>query len=124
MLKNSLYKIGSFDHQDGIIQASLEINEHHEILKGHFPGQPVLPGACMLQIVKEILENELNQNLRLKIATNLKFLQLIDPQKDNILQLTLNYKLTEDNEISITAGLSSAQTVCFKFQGVFAVVKV
>lgn len=119
MLKNSLYKIQSLDHHDNVVQASLEINEHHEILKGHFPGQPVLPGACMLQIVKEILEEELKESLRLKIATNLKFIQLIDPQKDNLLQLTITYKLTEGRELQTTASIFSDQTVSFKFQGVF-----
>ena len=81
MLKDTLYKIKTITHNDGIIEATMQINEYHEILKGHFPGQPVLPGACMLQMVKDVLENTLVKRVQLQKATNIKFLQLIDPQK-------------------------------------------
>lgn len=119
MLKDSFYKIKSLHHQDNSIQAILEINEHHDILKGHFPGQPVLPGACMLQVVKEILEDTLNSKLRLKKADNIKFIQLVDPVLNNILKLALSYKSMGNNSIYVTANLVSNETICFKFQGTF-----
>jgi 3-hydroxyacyl-[acyl-carrier-protein] dehydratase len=119
MLKDSLYKIKSLAHQDNAIQAILEINEHHDILNGHFPGQPVLPGACMLQIVKEVLEDTLSSSFQLKIATNLKFTQLIDPHDNNLIELKLNYKLMKDKQFQVSTNLLSEETICFKFQGVF-----
>ncbi|HEY8687714.1 MAG TPA: 3-hydroxyacyl-ACP dehydratase [Chitinophagaceae bacterium] len=119
MLKDTFYKIILFEHQENIINANLEINKDSEIFKGHFPGQPVLPGACMLQIVKEVLESTLNIPFRLKKANHIKFLRIIDPGSNNILQLMLSYKSTDNNNIDVTANLIAQKDICFKFRGSF-----
>lgn len=119
MLKDALYKITSLDHQDNTIKATLEINSDNEIFIGHFPSQPVLPGACMLQIVKEVLESTLNKSFRLKKADHIKFLKLIDPGVNNILQLTLSYRSVDNNNLDVTANLIAENDICFKFRGAF-----
>lgn len=119
MLKNELYKINSIAHNEGTIEASLQINKNNEIFKGHFPGHPVLPGVCMLQIVKEVLEGSLNKTIRLIRADQIKFLALIEPGKSNILQFKLSYKLTDNNNIAVHANLTAKNEVCFKFKGLF-----
>ena len=118
MLKDSLYTIIATDHQDDVIHAVLELDADNEIFQGHFPDQPVLPGACMLQLVKEVLESTINTPVRLQKADNLKFLSLIDPRENNLLHLEINYTV-EDAQIKVTANLSSLDVVCFKLQGVF-----
>ncbi len=119
MLKDDLYKITLSEHKDCIIKTTLELNKNSEIFIGHFPGQPVLPGACMLQMVKEILELALKIPVRLKKADQIKFLGLIDPRINNILQLIISYKSTDDNYLNITASLTDQKDICFKFRGSF-----
>ena len=119
MLKNELYKINSIAHNEGIIEASLEINKNNELFKGHFPGHPVLPGACMLQIVKEVLEGSLDKSVQLKKADYIKFLLIVDPARNNILQIKLIYKITDNNNILVTASLVAEKDICFKFHGLF-----
>ncbi len=118
MLKDPLFKYLSVNSTEGLISAALEIDADHEIFNGHFPDQPVVPGACMVQLVKDILEKKLAVALQLKIANNLKFLTLIDPQITTNLQLQLNY-LTEDDLIKVNAELIAEDVVYFKFQGSF-----
>jgi 3-hydroxyacyl-[acyl-carrier-protein] dehydratase len=117
---NDLFSISKVTHENGMIRAMLGINKNSEILKGHFPGQPVIPGACMLQIVKEVLEDTLKQSLRLKKADHLKFLSMIDVQTTQSVQLDISYKIV-DEMIGVNAKLSNgnAETVYFKFQGSF-----
>ena len=119
MLKNELYKINSIAQNVGAIEASLEINKNNEIFKGHFPGHPVLPGACMLQILKEVLEGSLNNSVQLKKADYIKFLLIVDPARSNILQIKLIYKITDNNNIHVTASLIAEKDICFKFLGSF-----
>jgi 3-hydroxyacyl-[acyl-carrier-protein] dehydratase len=45
------------------LEASFLLNPKHAIFAGHFPGQPVVPGVCMLQIIKEGLEQALDKKL-------------------------------------------------------------
>jgi 3-hydroxyacyl-[acyl-carrier-protein] dehydratase len=116
---NEPFRIDKITHEDGAITAILVINQGSEIFKGHFPGQPVVPGACMLQILKEVLENALSLSLRLKKADHLKFISMVNPANTQTVQLDITYKHANESDINISAKLTSAATVCFKFQGVF-----
>jgi len=117
----ALFKISKLKHGDGIISTMLDINKDCEIFKGHFPGHPVVPGACMLQIVKEVLEEALAAPLRLKKADHLKFISMIDPGNTLAVQLDIAYKIVEEGDVSVTAKLMSGEVVCFKFQGRFVI---
>lgn len=118
MLKNHFYHIISINRQENSFQVSLQFNSEHEIFKGHFPGQPVVPGACMLQMVKEILNDVLHKDLRLQKAGNLKFIAPVDPRVTDDLQLNITYQPVDDG-LQISATLNANGVVCFKMQGVF-----
>lgn len=118
MSVNDLFSVRQIRHEDGVIRVQLSVNAGSEILKGHFPGHPVVPGASMLQLVKDVLEQVLKVSLRLKKAGYLKFMSLIEPGCSDV-QLEIDYKPTEDNGFLVTSKLSSGETVCFKLQGVF-----
>ena len=78
LLEKNFYTVQSFTNEEGIAKASISINAAHEIFKGHFPGQPVVPGVCMTQIVKELLEKAITKETRLLKADHLKFLSVIN----------------------------------------------
>ena len=122
-VNNDLFRIEDITHETGVISATLTINKDSEILKGHFPAHPVVPGACMLQVLKETLESTLQISVRLKKAANLKFMTMIDPANTPTVQLDLTYKFAEDGTISATTKLSNAETIYFKFQGSFIVLR-
>jgi 3-hydroxyacyl-[acyl-carrier-protein] dehydratase len=114
-----LFKISKLVHDEGRISATLDINKDCDIFKGHFPGQPVVPGACMLQITKDVLEKGLNAPLLLKKADNLKFMVMIDPVVTQTVLLDIAYKFVGEGNVNVTAKLSSGDVICFKFQGRF-----
>lgn len=118
MLKNSLYIIKTISSANTTIEAAVELNAEHEIFKGHFPGQPVLPGACMLQMVKEILQTFLNVQLQLIKADEIKFLSVIQPTGKN-LQFFIKYEFTENNVTKVDAKIIMNEVVCFKMRSLF-----
>lgn len=118
MLKEPLFKISSLTRSENSVSAVLEIDQFNEIFGGHFPDQPVVPGACMLQIIKEVLADALNSPLRLVKADNIKFLSLVTPSARS-LQLQIGYSLTETN-IKVNANISFGDLVCMKLQATFA----
>ncbi len=63
MLLKDLYKIKSFTYADGKVNTEVIINKDHEIFTGHFPDNPVMPGVCMIQIIKELTEKALDLTL-------------------------------------------------------------
>ena len=119
MLAGDFFFITTLQQESGKISAALEINADHKIFEGHFPGQPVVPGVCMMQMVKEILEAVLEQPLRLYTADNLKFLTVIDPVETNTVQAVLKYTTAADESIQVAATFLNDSVVYFKMNGVF-----
>jgi 3-hydroxyacyl-[acyl-carrier-protein] dehydratase len=70
---------------------AVELNQEHAIFKGHFPGQPVLPGVCMMQMITEISGEFLKQSFRITDAPMIKFLHMIDPRKNPLIYLEIKY---------------------------------
>ena len=116
---NNLFSIEEITDENGVIKAVLGVNADSAILKGHFPGHPVVPGACMLQITKEVLEDVLQTPLRLKKADQLKFMTRIDPANAPHVELDITYKYQDDGSIIANAKLSNPDVVYFKLQGSF-----
>ena len=112
-----VFNILAVKQSENILTASLATNPNSAIFEGHFPGQPVVPGACMLQLVKDVLSDQLKLTLKLLKADNIKFLGLIKPVKET-LTLQISYQLIE-NQVKITATLSTAGITCMKLQGTF-----
>lgn len=120
MLINSLYTVDSFADKGGDVEAALTINVSHPIFAGHFPGQPVLPGVCQMQIIKEVLERAVDKNLFLKEATSCKFLQMINPIENIQLQIAIDYSYV-DSEINCRAILKTNNAICLKMSALFIV---
>jgi 3-hydroxyacyl-[acyl-carrier-protein] dehydratase len=118
MLKEPLFTISSLHRHENTVHAVLDIDKTNAIFEGHFPAQPVVPGACMVQIVKEVLAKVLNTAVCLTKAENIKFLSLVEPANNQLLLLDMTYELI-DNEIKVTANLIAHEVVCMKLQGVF-----
>ncbi len=121
MLLDSLYTISRWSTGPGQVEAELEIDAAHPIFKGHFPGQPVLPGVCMIQMVKEVMEKVTGERLFMHKADNIKFLQMVDPTRTHSLTLTVQYQ-TDANELSVQAVLKSGDSNLMKINGGFRIV--
>jgi 3-hydroxyacyl-[acyl-carrier-protein] dehydratase len=119
MLKDSLYIIKQTDKGSNSVDVIVELNAEHEIFKGHFPSQPVLPGACMLQMIKEILEISFDIKFQLSKADDIKFLQMIQPSNNTVLLFSIQYDLTENSALNITAKIFKDDVACCKMKALF-----
>ena len=58
MVLQDFYKILSEEKtSDSKYTFTILVNEKHDVFKGHFPGNPIMPGVCMIQIIKELSES-------------------------------------------------------------------
>ncbi len=118
MLLKNLYKIQTFIYNEGHLESEIFINKHHEIFKGHFPGNPVMPGVCMIQIIKELTEKALEKQLFMEKSSNIKFMALINPEENNTLVLNLDIK-SENDTFKVKNITKMEDTVALKFNGVY-----
>jgi len=118
MLHPELYTFTGLQLDGEKLKTTITLNAGHAIFRGHFPGQPVLPGVCMMQMVKELAEVHLNKKLRLQKAPELKFLSFIDPVAHPPIQMELSIQPI-DNKIKVVAKLLNQDITFFKFNGSF-----
>ena len=98
--------------------ATVELNPSHKIYKGHFPEIPVAPGVSLIQLIQEVLAKKINHPLALKEGSNIKFLAMINPLKEN--KITISYTiLIKDKEVDVTANISGKEIIYVKFKGKF-----
>ena len=121
VVNDEIFLVDELQAGDGSIHAKLSINKNSPIFNGHFPGQPVVPGACMVQLVKDVLESVLGTSLLLKKADHFKFISMIVPEGDESVTLDISYKKVEDQIIKATGKISLGASVCFKFQVIFVI---
>jgi 3-hydroxyacyl-[acyl-carrier-protein] dehydratase len=119
MLLNDLFIVDNWQAGDGTLSVSLRLRVPHPIFDGHFPGRPVLPGACLVQLVEELAASVAGGPLRLIRAGPVKFIAMIDPVRDGIVEMTLTGKEQAAGEWQVTADGINAGTTCFRFKGVF-----
>ncbi|HBV13819.1 3-hydroxyacyl-ACP dehydratase [Chryseobacterium carnipullorum] len=108
------YTLESYEKAEtGNYTAYIHLNKDHAIFKGHFPGNPVTPGVCMMQIVKELTEEFTGSKLFLKTASNVKFMAIINPFETPDLKLQLD--ITENEEdVKVKNITSFGETIALK----------
>lgn len=120
MLLKDFYTINSLEQKDGQKhEAVLLINEKHEVFKGHFPGNPIMPGVCMMQIIKELTEQITNQTLMMQSLSNVKFMALINPEVTPELRLELDINETEDGLVKVKNTTVFGETVALKLSSIY-----
>ncbi|MGQ7947268.1 3-hydroxyacyl-ACP dehydratase [Flavobacterium sp. WC2509] len=120
MLLKDFYTINTLENTaDSKYKAQITINEKHEVFQGHFPGNPIMPGVCMMQIIKELTEQITACSLFMESLSNVKFMALINPFVNPELFLELDVTTTEDNLVKIKNVSYFGETVALKLSCVY-----
>lgn len=121
MLIKDLYKLTNFSNEEGEVKAEIHLNKDNEIFKGHFPGNPVMPGVCMIQIIKELTEKATEKSLFLSQTSNIKFMAIINPNVTP--DLTINITITEiEDGYKIKNDSSFGDTLALKMSATFTTI--
>lgn len=88
------------------------LNPGAEVYRGHFPGTPIAPGVCTLQMIRECAETILQQpELHFTRIKQCKFSRLLQPS-DQPLQLLIT--LADDH--MLTAEITDQGQTCLKLK--------
>ncbi len=121
MLKHTLYTVNTLTEKNNIIEAIVELDATHEIFKGHFPQQPVLPGVCLMQMVREILETYLQEKLQLFKAEDIRYTAMVDPTKKARLSFQIQFDRSDDLITTKSKILKKDDLICCKMQATFII---
>ncbi|MBU2651999.1 MAG: 3-hydroxyacyl-ACP dehydratase [Bacteroidetes bacterium] len=107
------------DTDQETVQASIRFDANHRIFQGHFPGFPVVPGVCMIQIIKEIIALRYRISLFLTTGDNIKFLRFIDPRQSPDVRVKIRVNELDGIRLKADALIYDEESNFLKFKGVF-----
>jgi 3-hydroxyacyl-[acyl-carrier-protein] dehydratase len=120
MVLKDFYKVLSEEKTgDSKHTITILVNKNHEVFKGHFPGNPIMPGVCMIQIIKELTESITKSSLMIQTLTNVKFMALINPETNPELRLELDITSTGDNLVKVKNTTYFNDTVALKLSNAY-----
>ena len=100
-LNGDLFKVES--RMEGLPEGqsgfNIILNPDNLIYKAHFPGQPVTPGVCILQMLQELLSVQEDKQLFIKNIKNAKFISMMSPVTDSRVSVLFSSVTPEEGGI-------------------------
>ena len=125
MLKDDFYTLmETSTDTDGSYVCKVRWNATHEIYQAHFPGNPITPGACIVQIAKELAEILNGHSLMISEIKNLKFLNVIIPHEFPEVDFQLTFTRNKENKaLSVKVLVFSGEMIFTKLNFSLSVIK-
>ena len=116
---SDFFKIVSKAEAHPTFSATIEFNPGHDIFKGHFPGNPVVPGVCMVQVIKLILNDIYQKDFMMKKASQLKFLSVLNPNENKTVLVELTIVKEDTNGLEVSGSIYKGTIVFMKYKAAF-----
>lgn len=105
-LDNLYTVVSSVEENASLVRMQVRLNPESVIFKAHFPGEPIMPGACIVQMVLELFMVWTKREVEIVKVNNLKFLSVISPDDVLDLDVTIEIKKEEEGKISIKSDIA------------------
>jgi 3-hydroxyacyl-[acyl-carrier-protein] dehydratase len=96
VLFSAFYTILNWSRQDNSLRATVKLTPEHPIFGGHFPGRPITPGVCVLQIAEDLTGRATGGRVAWEQVNSIKYLGIIDPRIAP--EITFQINLTPGDE--------------------------
>ena len=115
-LENSYYEQISM-HSDGMSGVFyVVLRPDCEVYRGHFPGNPVCPGVCNIQMIKECAERLTGRRLHIGSIRRCRLTAVATPAVCPELAVKVNLQPTESG-YAVTAIVSDAERMYMDYKG-------
>ncbi len=108
MLLHSFFDIVSEEIQDQSAFYVIRLNKEHPIFQGHFPGYPITPGVCVIQMAVDLFSQQCKKDYVIHQVKNVKFLHIIQPDETPLVNYQLTWQVIDNQEYRLTAIVQQA----------------
>ncbi len=115
-----LFILDFIDETENGFTARLRCNPEHLIYQAHFPGNPITPGACLLQTAGEVLQRKLGRPLFLKSSKNVKYLNVLIPAEVKEVRFTFSNLTETETECRAQVVIDDEASVYTKMSLIFS----
>jgi len=111
-LINDFYTIESTESGEGVYKCKVRLNADHDFYRVHFPGNPVTPGVCLLQMAAEIIGQHYNKTFLLCKGCNIKFKKPVSPLDHP--EFVFTKIVMDDGQLSTNISIQDDETLFVK----------
>lgn len=97
---------------------TIRVNPASRIFEGHFPGNPICPGVCGVELIRECASIVLAQEVRISKINKCRFLSVARPQEDCRFCISIATTPMGDGSCLIKAKMSDGKADYISFSGV------
>lgn len=116
MSLSTLFEIKELVNEEQLI-ATIQIDKNHIIFDGHFPNNPIVPGVCLMEMVKRVIAQHLEKKCTIVGTDNVKFLAVLNPVESEIVSVKVDIKKQTEDEVSFMSSIYNDETIFVKFKG-------
>lgn len=122
MLLNSYFTIKEEIKNETGSDFHIALNPQHEVYQGHFPNDPICPGVCSIQTIRECAELVLGRQLTISAVSQCRFSELLTPVKNIDLIVKLALEKSAEDSYKAIASISSedGQTLFLEYKGEYS----
>ncbi|MCR5003798.1 MAG: hypothetical protein K5984_05445 [Bacteroidales bacterium] len=103
MLIDDFYEVvDRQDQEDGSVLFNVRLNPQCKVYEGHFPGEPIAPGVCNIEMMRECAELVAGKPLKLEEISLCRFLKLVTPSE--VTQAQIKISLSPVLEAVLSSG--------------------
>jgi 3-hydroxyacyl-[acyl-carrier-protein] dehydratase len=117
---DEIFILQSIEDTENGFTTLLRCIPNHLIYQAHFPGNPITPGACLLQTAGEVLQQKLGRPLFLKASKNIKYLNVLVPVEGKEVRFTYSNLVETENECKVQVVIADEASVYTKMSLTFS----
>ena len=97
-MMKEMFTIQSYDtKEENLFGHTLRFDETHAVFASHFPGNPIVPGAVLVDVMRAVATDILGVEAQVVTVKNAKFITVIVPKNDLLLKITTRYTLAGED---------------------------
>lgn len=117
-LENNYYKLLDMRRQDAAtVICRIALVSDCDVYRGHFPGEPVCPGVCNMQMIKECMEAIVGKKLRLSSITQCRLTALMTPAQCAEVEVRIDVLSVNEESFVIKASIYDSQRIYMEYKG-------
>lgn len=83
------------------IRFTVSLDSDDIVYSAHFPGHPITPGACIIQMALELTEELVGKEMDIEEIKNVKFLNILSPKENPQVDFVFTSLEQSDAEVSV-----------------------
>ena len=115
---SSLFSLHPYNSGPGTFRMEVRFDPSHAVFAGHFPGQPVVPGVVLVEILTSAVTEVIGKQVVLKDASVIKFLQVIDPIANPTVVLEGTINEDDAGNFKVDATFRQGELLFAKMKGI------